>query len=86
MCHYFRISKSFILERAVTIFCRIFFCLAVSKISYGGSSVFHKISGIENFYGKEGEEEEGGRKYQNFPSKLFVSVPKKFVGNTLVCH
>ena len=49
VCHYFRISKSFMLERVVTIYCRNFFCLAVSKISYGGSSVFHKLSGIENF-------------------------------------
>ena len=39
--------------------------------------MFHKISGIENFYGKEGEEEEGGRKYQNFPSKFICLNAEK---------
>ena len=39
--------------------------------------MFLKISGIEKFYGKEGEEEEGGRGYQDFPSKLFCLNAEK---------
>ena len=39
--------------------------------------MFHKLSGIEKFYGKEGEEEEGGRGYQDFPSKFFCLSGEK---------
>ena len=39
--------------------------------------MFHKIPGIENFYGKEGEEEEVGREYQDFPSKSFCLNSEK---------
>ena len=39
--------------------------------------MFHKLSGIEIFYGKEGEEEEGGREYQNFPCKFFCLNAEK---------
>ena len=41
--------------------------------------MYHKISGIEKFYGKEGGR--GRRECHDFPSKIFfVSVPKKIVG------
>ena len=38
--------------------------------------MFHKISGIDKFYGKEvgGERR---REYQNFPSKFFLSQFRK---------
>ena len=39
--------------------------------------MFHKLSGIENFYGKEGEEEEGGREYPDFPSNFFCLSAEK---------
>ena len=39
--------------------------------------MFHKIPGIENFHGKEGEEEEGGREYQDFPANDFCLNAEK---------
>ena len=45
--------------------------------------MFHKFSGIDKFYGKEGGKG-GWREYQDFPSIFFVSVPKKFVGEPFV--
>ena len=38
-----------------------------------GSLLFHKISGIEKIYGKEG----GGGEYHDFLSKFFVSQCRK---------
>ena len=48
-------------------FVEIFLSRSIEKF-VGGSSVFHKFSGIDVFYVKEGEEEEGVREYQDFPS------------------
>ena len=47
------IEKFYAEEGYVTIFCRIFFCLAVPKNFVGEPfcAVFQKISGSEKFYG-----------------------------------
>ena len=53
------------------------FCVTVTKISSGSNSVFQKNSGVKKFYGQE--RGRGRRCYQNFLSKTFVSLTKKFV-------
>ena len=69
-------SKSFMLERAMSrSFVETFLSRSIEKI-VGASSVFHKNSGIENLYGKEGEEEEGGRNIKIF-STFFLSQCRK---------
>ena len=78
MCHYFRVSKNFILEMAMPRFSVEIFCLALSKNFVGEPSVFYKSSGIEKKLWKRGGEERGGIKF--FPQYFLVSVPKKFVG------
>ena len=50
---------------------------SIEKLRRGGPSVFFKISGIEDFYGNEGKEEEGGREYQDFPSKFLCLNAEK---------
>ena len=62
----FLVSKSFMDEKGgITFFRRKFFVSLYRKIWLGNTSVYQKISGIENFQAKEGE---------NFTvlSKLFV--------------
>ena len=52
----------------------------MSKISVGESLRVALISGGEKVYGQE-----GGREYQDFPSKIFcLTVPKISVGNSLL--
>ena len=41
--------------------------------------MFHKHSGIEKVYGKEGRGEDGGS-ITIFRQNFFVSLPKEFVG------
>ena len=41
--------------------------------------MFHKVSGLEKVYGKEGEIGGLGEN-QDFPSNFFVSLPKSLVG------
>ena len=54
----------------------------MSNISVGDFFTVALNSGSENFYGQE-----GGKEYQNFPSKIFcLTVPKISVGNTLLLH
>ena len=69
MCHRFRVSKKFMVARAVSRISVEVFCLAVSKNVVGEISVFHKNSVIENFHEKGGGG--GGREYQDFPSNFF---------------
>ena len=42
--------------------------------------MFQKNSGVKKFYGQE--RGRGSRCYQNFLSKTFVSLPKKFVAES----
>ena len=41
--------------------------------------MFHKLSGLEKVYGKEGGSG-GVGEHQDFPSIFFVSLPKNLVG------
>ena len=58
------------LERAISSFFSKFFRLALPKNFVGEPFCFHKLSGIDKFYGKEGGKG-GRREYQDFPSKFF---------------
>ena len=53
MCHYFRVSKKFVLQRVMLRFFVEFFCLTVPEDSVGEPfcAVFQKISGREKVYG-----------------------------------
>ena len=52
----------------------------MSKISVGESITIALVSGGEKVYGQE-----GGRKYQDLPSKNFsLTLPKVSVGNPLL--
>ena len=52
----------------------------MSKISVGEFFTVALISGGEKVYGQE-----GGKEYQNFPSKIFcLTVPKISAGNPLL--
>ena len=81
VCHYFRVSKNFILEMAMPRFSVEIFCLALSKNFVGEPSVFHKSSGIEKKLWKRGGG--GGREYQVFPSIFSCLSAKKIRGGTL---
>ena len=73
----FRYMENLCLRGYVWIFCRKFFVSQYRKTSLVSTSVFQKNSGVKNIYGQE--RGRGRRCYQNFLSKTFVSLPKKFV-------
>ena len=81
MCHYFRVSRNFILEKAMPQFSVETFCLALSKNFVGGSFCVTTNFWYRKFYGKEWGG--GGRGYQVFPSKFSCLSAKKIRKGTL---
>ena len=82
VCHYFRVTKNFTLERVMSRFSvETFFVSHYRLTSMGDPSVFHKLSGIEKIYGKE----EGREGVSRFSVELFLSpVSKNFVGRSFI--
>ena len=76
MCHYFRISKFFMLERAMSRFSVGFFLSrSPKKLRRGTLRCFKKFLVSKIFMQKRGEEEERGS-IKIFRQTFFVSVPK----------
>ena len=79
VCHYFRVSKKFTLQRVLSRFSiEIFLSHSTETlVEEPFSAVFQKIAGSEKVYGKE----MGMGEYRKFPSKIScLKLPKHFLG------
>ena len=78
MCHYFRVSKIFVLQRVNSRFFVEFFVVSqCRKFPLGSPLVFYLFRVSRKIMDNRGGR--GGREYQDFPSKICLTAPKNFV-------